>query len=345
MSNEKVGLLPKTAYKSHIGTEDSSSQKKPILIAPDARAALPHLLSEEDYSTLLAKSDHGIDHGGLTLHTPQLSRLLQVKRYENEQPQFVHRWVLKEILSQGVTVERGRRVVKYVEERETDGAVSRVGLHFENNTTEWGDLVIGADGLGSILRSQLSPAHSRFPLLPYIVISLKLTTTPADLPLPDPRGINMALGSLGYSVLLVPFSGKSLPKTELPSSSSSNDLLLSTSPEESLLLKALDDPQTGFLYSNVTIPAFDGWEDLTASTWQQHIADLLRRDHADERLITAFETQAIPRTVTAWQVVSCDSKFPVPWKQGGRVVLIGDSVHVMPPQASVNNEDCLCFRF
>jgi 2-polyprenyl-6-methoxyphenol hydroxylase-like FAD-dependent oxidoreductase len=60
-----------------------------------------------------------------------------MRQYEGEQPQFIHRWVLKDILSQDVKVVRGRKVV------EVHDLEAGVEVVFEDGTREMADLVIG----------------------------------------------------------------------------------------------------------------------------------------------------------------------------------------------------------
>jgi 2-polyprenyl-6-methoxyphenol hydroxylase-like FAD-dependent oxidoreductase len=87
-----------------------------------------------------------------------------------------------------------------------------------------------------------------------------------------------------------------------------------------------------YVVANITVPAFAGWEDLTETAWIEHITRLLRSDNAHSGLIRAFEGDVIPGTVGAWQIVSCGERRVPYGACGGRVVLIGDAAHAMPPQ-------------
>jgi hypothetical protein len=174
-------------------------------------------------------------------------------------------------------------------------------------------------------------------MLPYIVVQSKLSTPHSSLPLLDPQGINMALGYKGYSLLLVPFSGEPLPSYQRPDDSDGPF----SDPEEirhsdvTSVQKALEGPTPEYVFANITVPAFAGWEDLTETAWIEHITRLLRSDNADSDLIRAFEGDVIPETVGAWQIVSCGERRVPYGACGGRVVLIGDAAHAMPPQGLV----------
>jgi hypothetical protein len=119
--------------------DESSFQRYPIHIAPDGRSALSALLSPSELDDLRKRSSHGITHGGIVLHTPQFSSLFSIRRYEGETPQFVHRWVLKEVLEQGVDLCRDKRVVRV---REVDDG-GKIEVVFDDATHELADLVIG----------------------------------------------------------------------------------------------------------------------------------------------------------------------------------------------------------
>ena len=170
-------------------------------------------------------------------------------------------------------------------------------------------LTAGADGIGSRLRAQLHPQHTRFPRLPFINVQLKLRPAPY-LPL-SPGGISMVLGAQSYSVLLVPSLGSPLPGVTTPADT----------------IHAALDEGAEYLFCNVTLSTFPGWQPLTGSQWIDRIVRLLGIDHADERLLRAFEG-VIPGTVGAWEVVCCSGYL----EHSGRVVLMGDAAHAMPPQ-------------
>lgn len=158
---------------------------------------------------------------------------------------------------------------------------------------------------------------------------MKLMTPPSKLSqIIDGHGINAVLGSTNYSILLVPFHGSPLPTPPVSSS-----LAAECDGNVQDILKALDRPSPQFLFAILTTKCFAGWQELTDTEWQSKVVHLLSKDGADSALIEAFTNDVIPGTIgPPWQVVSCDPARPVPYK-GGRVVLIGDAAHAMPPQA------------
>lgn len=103
----------------------------------DGRAALHGILGPQGYQELVQIAEQGVEHGGISIFTPVLSRLLHVQQYRGEQPQFIHRWLFKQMLSQGVQVVHGRRI------RGVDNTPDGVRMIFTDETIERADLVIG----------------------------------------------------------------------------------------------------------------------------------------------------------------------------------------------------------
>ena len=107
-------------------------------MGPEGRKALQQLLSPEEYSQLLDLSDHGLTHGGISIFTEKFSHLMTIKKYENENPQFIHRWLPSQLLSDGVEVRKNKRVVRV---RDVEGG--KVEVVFADATVERVDLVVG----------------------------------------------------------------------------------------------------------------------------------------------------------------------------------------------------------
>jgi hypothetical protein len=159
---------------------------------------------------------------------------------------------------------------------------------------------------------------------------MKLSTCPTQLPKSlDKHGINLITGTKDYSLLLVPFHPQTIPAKDyslaiVPSPTQTT----SENPPSPLLSE-----EPGFVFAILTVHTFEGWQATTQWGWKNKVVELLEADQADEEVIRAFKQDIIPGSIgSPWQVVRCDPDRPVPY-DGGRVVLIGDAAHAMPPQA------------
>ncbi|OCF61457.1 hypothetical protein L486_01105 [Kwoniella mangroviensis CBS 10435] len=254
--------LQVTVYERN--EEESASIKYPMQLSPDARTALQKILSSQAFSDLTAQANYGTTHGGVNILNPDLSHLFSNIKCRNEQPQWVHRKVLKDILSDGVNITRGRRVVRV---RQVEGKVEVV---FEDGANELADLVIGADGIGSIVRSQIYPSFPDFPLLPYLMIQFKLATPIAKLPLQLNKDCqNIILGSHSNCLHVISLHGTDLPHMTPRSAITLSEQGPFAEPDQSVLKvqDAIKDPQTGYvlvrMFLNVSGEGAAGWEDLT----------------------------------------------------------------------------------
>lgn len=115
----------------------------------DGRSALSSLLSADTHAELIAASQHGINDGGISLYTPSGSVLFSLRRYIGEQPQFVHRHVLKRILEHGedVDVRRGVSIAAVGAGSGPDegdaSERSRVEVRLSDGSSIDADLVVG----------------------------------------------------------------------------------------------------------------------------------------------------------------------------------------------------------
>ncbi|WWD03821.1 hypothetical protein V865_001877 [Kwoniella europaea PYCC6329] len=321
--------LQVTVYERN--EEDNNSTKYPMQISPDARSALQKILSTQEYSNLTTQSNYGITHGGVNILNPDLSHLFSNIKYQNEQPQWIHRKVLKDMLSVGVNITRGKRVVRV---REVEAKVEVV---FEDGANELADLVIGADGIGSIVRSQTHPSFPHFPLIPYVLIQFKLATPIAKLPLQLNKDCqNTILGSHSNYLLIIPLHGIDLPRMTPRSAITLSEQGPFAEPDQSVLKvqDSLKDTQTGYvlvrMLSNVSGEGAAGWEDLTEGAWIDKILDILKKDGTDQGLLQIIENDSIPGTISSTGVVSSALGKHVPYKDG-KVFLIGDAAHAVPP--------------
>ena len=110
-----------------------------LLMGKDGREALQGILSPEDYTSMVQRSAQGTEHGGITILSPQFRRLFHMRQYKGQQPQFIHRWLLREILVEGVNIQRGKRLTR-VDNAKREG---RAELIFQDGSTDSADLVVG----------------------------------------------------------------------------------------------------------------------------------------------------------------------------------------------------------
>ena len=159
---------------------------------------------------------------------------------------------------------------------------------------------------------------------------MKLSTSPTQLPKsPDKHGINLLTGTQDYSLLLVPFHTTTVAAKDYSLAIVPSPIQIN-SPE---IPPPLLSEEPGFLFAILTIHAFEGWQETTQWGWKNKIIELLEADQADDRVIRAFKQDITSGTIgSPWQVVRCDPDRSVPY-DGGKVILVGDAAHAMPPQA------------
>ena len=143
------------------------------------------------------------DCGGFTMTDEQLKVLLKVSgSTETCSTALVNRWKLRDLLTQGVNIEWNKKFVRYEE------FPDHVVAHFEDGTTAKADILIGADGAKSQVRTQ------RCPNLKYEYTGV--SNVAGFLPIPSDDSlknvINASLKTLlrvvsksGISMLVLPF--------------------------------------------------------------------------------------------------------------------------------------------
>jgi len=62
-----------------------------------------------------------------------------MRQYKSQQPQFIHRWLLRDILVKGVSIQPGKRLTR-VDKAKGEG---KAGLFFQDGSTDSADLVVG----------------------------------------------------------------------------------------------------------------------------------------------------------------------------------------------------------
>ncbi|MFY9956891.1 FAD-dependent oxidoreductase [Bradyrhizobium sp.] len=162
-------------------------------------AALRSCLPQALFDKLAASSADPSE--GLTFLDHRLNRLLAIDFPHNERSDAdaerpISRAALRRILLEGLDgiVRFGRKFTGF-----EDGADGSVVAHFADGTTASGDVLIGADGAGSKLRSQLLP-HARRVETGIMAVSGKVDLNDANralVPPPVLRGPTPILGPRG----------------------------------------------------------------------------------------------------------------------------------------------------
>ncbi|MFH9087840.1 FAD-dependent oxidoreductase [Streptomyces sp. NPDC017673] len=292
------------------------SQGFRIHVNPFGTRALRACLSDELFELFLETSGSG--GRGLCFTDHRLSPLLSLEGPSNQDPLRNHRSVcrvtLRHLLLRGLedAVGFGRRYERY-EERD-DG---RVVAHFADGSTAEGDILVGADGCRSRVRTQRLP-------------QVRVSDTGAmgvagKLPLDDRlRGwihppllasAHIVMGPHGSRMFAATHEYRTRPSKALGLPAAGGDLLF--------------DTDTDYLMWAIT--ATPGRLGLPAQTslGPERLAPAVRRLVDDwHPLLRRAVADADPDTLTALSVRTAES---VPAWQPSRITLLGDAAHCATP--------------
>ncbi|MEO6082346.1 MAG: NAD(P)/FAD-dependent oxidoreductase [Umezawaea sp.] len=200
----------------------------------------------------------------------------------------------------------GRTVAAY---RITDSG--RVRVEFAEGGGDEGDLLVGADGVGSAVRGQLLP-HATVKTLDHRCLYGRMTAADVDVPEDFRRGLCWVTDEEGCGAGFAPVRFRSRPE-------GASDYLMTTLVAS---VERLGVPD-GELFS---LPPEGLWKITVEATadWHPALRELFARADPD----TFF-----PIAIRAGERVD-------PWRSGP-VTLLGDAIHTMPPAGGVGANTAL----
>jgi 2-polyprenyl-6-methoxyphenol hydroxylase-like FAD-dependent oxidoreductase len=217
----------------------------------------------------------------------------------------VSRAVLRHVLLEGLDsiVQFGKTGAAFA-----DSPEGRVTLHFEDGASATGDLLVGADGAGSRLRSQLLPEATRI-TTDIVAVSGKFTLddrTRAQVPRPIMRGPTLSLGPRGCFL----FANAVLYEHRNGASNRQS--------EDDYVMWGFSAHRREFGFS---VPL----DSVNSQAARSHILQLMEQwDPALRHLVQIAD----PATMTTFPV---RTSVPVaPWVTRN-VTLLGDAIHNMTP--------------
>ncbi|AYG82332.1 FAD-dependent urate hydroxylase [Streptomyces hundungensis] len=269
-----------------------------LRLGPHGARALYECLPPEAWEAFTAVGERGA--GQLAYRTEQLGELLRLAGPPEDRPaqhasHLVDRDTLDEVLLTGLgehLVLRGREFTHY--EQAPDGTVT---AHFANGSTAYGDLLVGADGAESRVRTQLLPHATHVDTQVLAVTGqLELTATrEAELP---------AALTTGANTILSPRSDALFSAVWRSPRARGADRVVWT-----YAVKALACPDDVELFDGKALCAL--------------VAERLTDWHPALRRLVA---ESDPGTVRASRMRALEPVEPWP---PGRITLLGDAAHAM----------------
>jgi 2-polyprenyl-6-methoxyphenol hydroxylase-like FAD-dependent oxidoreductase len=251
---------------------------------------------------------------------------------EEDMDESVSRMTLRQVLLTGVEdlVTFDKKFTDY--EQTEDGKVT---AHFADGTSATGDLLVGAEGANSPVRSQYLP-HAKLVETGLIGITGKtpLTTeTRALLPERMLRGVNLVHGDKGSMCIVHVMQFKWDTNGELKHGIGGTDAELIKNWPGLLYDNSRDYIMWGFAAADTWLP--DNVTRLRGREIQQLVLDMTADWHPDFRRIFALgdPESSFPLAIRTSE--------PIPAWQTGNVTLIGDAMHTMTPGRGVGANTAL----
>jgi 2-polyprenyl-6-methoxyphenol hydroxylase-like FAD-dependent oxidoreductase len=303
-------------------------------IDPDGSRALHALLPPDLYNTFVATQARA--PRWFNMLTEQLNEVLAIKLPVETDPveseKSVSRMTLRQVLMTGLedVINFGKEFTGF--EQHPDGTVT---AHFADGSSATGDLLVGADGVGSRVRKQYLP-QARQEDTGIIAIAGKLPITEESAALMPPRvfqGISIIQAPKGYFCILHVMEFKWDRSGKIKNGIGDTDA-------------ELIEIWPGLQFDNTR--DYINWG-FSASA-NKFPADVMQRRGADlARLVTEMAEDWHPNLRRLFQLTDPSTCFPVkiktsvpldPWP-ASNVTLIGDAIHTMTPGRGVGANTAL----
>jgi 2-polyprenyl-6-methoxyphenol hydroxylase-like FAD-dependent oxidoreductase len=282
-----------------------------IHIDPDGNAALRACLPPEVLD--LVRRTSGVNGDLVAGYTHQLEQVMAqtFPGITDHEITSVDRYTFRQglLTSLGDIVHFGRKLAGY---RITD--TGRVRVEFAEGGSDEGDLLVGADGVGSAVRRQLLP-HATVRDLGVRCLYGRMRLTDATDPLVPAdfnRGFSWVADPAGYGAAFGPVRFRERPE-------GASDYLMTVLVASSQRLGMPDEEL-------FTVPPEQLWKITLEATTHWHPTARELFAHADARTFFPITIRAAER-VDAWEP--------------GPVTLLGDAIHTMPPTGGVGANTAL----